>query len=215
MQSAVTKKPRILIVNSSARSKGSVSRELVQELVASLEGSLGELEITQRDLARGMPFVSEDWIAANFTDDADRDDAQRKELALSDSLVQELQEAEVLILGVPVYNFGIPAALKAWIDMIARARKTFRYTSNGPEGLLNGKKAYLVLASGGVPVDSPLDFATPYLRHALRFIGITDVEVIAAEQINRRGNLAMEAARGQISRLSSVNTTPDLSAAAG
>lgn len=214
MQSAATKKPRILIVNSSARSEGSVSRDLVQELVSSLQASHGELDITHRDLAQGIPFVSQDWIAANFTDDADRDDAQRKELAVSDSLVNELQEAEVLIVGVPVYNFGIPATLKAWIDMIARARKTFRYTSNGPEGLLSGKKAYLVIASGGVPVDSPVDFATPYLRHALRFIGITDVEVIAAEQINSRGNLAMEAARNQISRLTTANAAPDVSAAA-
>ena len=85
-----------------------------------------------------------------------------------------------LVIGVPIYNFGIPAKLKAWVDMIARARKTFRYTSSGPEGLLKGKKAFVIVPSGGVPVGSPVDFATPYLRHALEFVGITDVEFIGA-----------------------------------
>ena len=212
MHSAAPGKPNVLIVNSSARNEGSVSRELVRELLANLEASRGPLSVTHRDLAKGIDFVSQAWIAANFTDDADRDENQHKELANSDLLVQELMDAQILIVGVPVYNFGIPAALKAWIDMVARARKTFRYTSNGPEGLLTGKKAYLVVASGGVPVDSPVDFATPYLRHALRFIGITDVEVIAAEQINSRGSAAMEAARSQISNLLSSETTPALAA---
>lgn len=214
MKIVTTKKPRILIVNSSARSEGSVSRELIRELVAGMEASQGALDITHRDLARGIPFVSGDWVAANFTGHADRDDKQRNELALSDLLVRELKEADILVVGVPVYNFGVPAALKAWIDMVARARETFRYTSEGPEGLLTGKKAYLVVASGGVPVDSPVDFATPYLRHALQFLGITDIEVIAAEQLNSRGEEAMAAARTRISKLAGVKTTPALSATA-
>jgi len=215
MHSAAPGKPNVLIVNSSARNEGSVSRELVQELVANLEASRGPLSVTHRDLAKGIDFVSQAWIAANFTDDADRDENQRRELANSDLLVQELMDAQILILGVPVYNFGIPAALKAWIDMIARARKTFRYTSNGPEGLLTGKKAYLVVATGGVPVDSPVDFATPYLRHALKFIGITDVEVISAEQINSRGVAATEGAREQISNLMGRESPRRVTALAG
>ncbi len=100
-----------------------------------------------------------------------------------------------------MYNFGIPAALKAWIDMIARARLTFRYTADGPEGLLKGKKAYLVYASGGVPVNSAADFATPYLRHALAFVGITDVEVITADRLNSDAGSAMDRARQRIADL--------------
>lgn len=215
MHSAAPGKPNVLIVNSSARNEGSVSRELVQELVANLEASRGPLSVTHRDLAKGIDFVSQAWIAANFTDDADRNENQRRELANSDLLVQEVMDAQILILGVPVYNFGIPAALKAWIDMVARARKTFRYTSNGPEGLLTGKKAYLVVATGGVPVDSPVDFATPYLRHALKFIGITDVEVISAEQINSRGVAATEGAREQISNLMGRESPRRVTALAG
>ena len=90
--------------------------------------------------------------------------------------------------------------------MIARARLTFRYTADGPEGLLKGKKAYIVIASGGVPIDSPVDFATPYLRQALRFVGITDVEVIAADQLNQRGDNAVDAARMRIAEL--IHTAP-------
>ena len=107
---------------------------------------------------------------------------------------------------MPVYNFGIPAALKAWVDMITRARLTFRYTENGPEGLVNGKKAYIVLASGGVPVDSPVDFATPYMRQALSFIGIDDVDVIAADQLGSRADDSIDEARAQIAEL--IHTQP-------
>ena len=107
----------------------------------------------------------------------------------------------MIVIGSPIYNFGVPAALKAWVDMIARARKTFRYTSEGPEGLLKGKKAYVVIASGGVPVDSPVDFATPYLRHALKFVGITDIDIIAADQLIGRADDSIDAARMQIANL--------------
>ncbi len=107
----------------------------------------------------------------------------------------------------------MPAVLKAWVDMVARARKTFRYTDKGPEGLLQGKKAYLVIASGGVPVDSPVDFATPYMRQALKFLGITDIEVIAAEQLNSRGDDAMDAARQRIAGLLATSDATELEVA--
>jgi FMN-dependent NADH-azoreductase len=107
----------------------------------------------------------------------------------------------VLVIGVPVYNFSIPATLKTWIDLIARARLTFRYTEQGPEGLVKGKKAYLAVATGGVAVDSAADFATPYMRHLLGFIGITDVEIVAAERINVDAATAMDAARARIAEL--------------
>jgi FMN-dependent NADH-azoreductase len=112
-----------------------------------------------------------------------------------------LKTADAVVIGVPVYNFSISAALKAWIDMVSRARLTFRYTENGPVGLLAGKKAYVVVATGGVPVGSPMDFATPYLRHALSFLGITDVEVIAADRVNSNAGESMDRARAQIAEL--------------
>lgn len=193
-----SKQTRVLEVSASARIEGSASRRLSGDLIAALDDRHEGVELIRRDLINGLPFVDEDWIEANFTPDEARTEKHRKALAFSDSLVAELSNADILVIGVPVYNFSIPAALKAWIDMIARARKTFRYTKDGPEGLLEGKKAYLVVATGGVPVGSPMDFATPYLRHVLAFVGITDVEVIAADKLNSEAEESMDKARIQI-----------------
>jgi FMN-dependent NADH-azoreductase len=192
---------RILEVSASGRHHGSTSRTLTGELIDALESDRGPVQVRRRDLADGLPFVDDAWIAANFTADEDRDSAQREVLAYSDQLVSELQDADVIVLGAPIYNFSIPAALKAWIDMIARARLTFRYTENGPEGLLKNKKAYIVISSGGVAVGSDYDFASPYLRHALAFVGITDVEFIAAEQLNSKAAESIDAARVRIAEL--------------
>ena len=192
---------RILEVSASGRRADSVSRKLSNELIEALETREGAVEVVRRDLSNGIPLVDERWIQANFTPEEERTREQREVLSASDALVEELQDADVIVIGSPIYNFGVPAALKAWVDMIARARKTFRYTSTGPEGLLKGKKAYVVIASGGVPIDSPVDFATPYLRHALKFVGITDVDVIAADQLNRRADESIDEARIQIANL--------------
>ena len=189
---------RILEVAASGRIQDSVSRMLSKDLMNALEQRHGDVVITRRNLSEGVTLVDESWIEANFTAPEDRTPAHRTRLSESGKLVSELQDADVLVIGVPIYNFGVPAALKAWVDMICRARLTFRYTENGPEGLLKGKKAYLVVASGGVLVDSPVDFATPYMRQALRFIGIDDVEVIAAEQLNSRAQDSIDAARTRI-----------------
>ena len=202
------KQLNILRIDASGRRSGSSSRALLDDLVAALDSRYPDNEVVQRDLTDSLPHVDEDWIAANFTPAEDRSAAQREKLSQSDSLVSELQAADVLLIGVPIYNFGIPAALKAWIDMICRARLTFRYTENGPEGLLAGKRAYIVVASGGVGVDSAADFATPYLRQVLKFIGITDVEVIAADQQNMRGEEALSEARARIA--GSIHTGPSL-----
>ena len=166
----------ILRVDASMRNEGSVSRVLADKLVARL--ATADSTITERDLAKGIDLIDEAWIGANFTDPADRTDTQKAALAKSDALVQELREADTLVITAPVYNFHVPAALKAWIDMIARARETFRYTENGPEGLLTGKKAYIVVTSGGTVLGSEYDFISGYLRHILGFIGITDVSFI-------------------------------------
>jgi FMN-dependent NADH-azoreductase len=192
---------RILEINGSGRYDGSVSRMLTSELIDALETREGQVSVSRRDLADGIPLVDEAWIDANFTPENDRTTEQRNALRKSDELVAELEAADVLVIGSPIYNFSVPAALKAWIDMIARAGLTFRYTPDGPQGLLEGKKAYIVIASGGVPVDSPADFATPYLRQVLKFIGITDVDVIGAEQLNLRGDDAIDAARMRIAEL--------------
>ena len=192
---------RILEINSSGRNGDSVSRMLTRDIVAALESQHGAIELTRRDLNDGIPLVDEDWIGANFTAVEDRSPEQRAKLAESDALVAELQKADAIVIGAPIYNFGVPASLKAWVDMIARARLTFRYTANGPEGLLTNKKAYVVIASGGVPVDSPVDFATPYLRQALNFVGITDIEIIAADQLNQKADDSIDAARMRIADL--------------
>ncbi len=192
---------RILEVSASGRRADSMSRKLSNEIIEALETREGEVEVVRRDLSEGIPLVDEAWIQANFTPEDERTRDQREALSASDALVEELHASDVIVIGSPIYNFGVPAALKAWVDMICRARKTFRYTSNGPEGLLKGKKAYVVIASGGVPVDSPVDFATPYLRHALQFVGITDVDVIAADQLNSRADESVDAARMRIANL--------------
>ena len=132
-------------------------------------------------------MLSEAWVGANFTPDEARTPEQRETLALSDTLIAELEAADTLVLGVPIYNFGVPAAFKAWIDLVARARKTFKYSETGPVGLLEGKTAYVVVASGGTAAGSEIDFATPYLRHVLGFLGIHDVTIIAADQLMASG----------------------------
>jgi len=199
---------KVLEISASGRRHDSTSRMLTAELIAALESRYDTIDVTRRDLSDGVPFVDEAWIEANFTAGEERNEQQRETLAYSDTLVAELQNADVIVMGVPIYNFSIPAALKAWIDMIARARLTFRYTENGPRGMLEGKKVYVVVASGGVAVGSDYDFATPYLRHALAFIGITDIEFIAAEQLNSRSDESIDAARVRIADL--VYTSSDL-----
>lgn len=191
----------VLEVSASARRAGSASRELTRDLIDALDDRYGNVHTIRRDLSDGVPFVDEGWVEANFTPEASRSDEHRDALAFSDSLVAELQAADIIVIGVPLYNFSIPASLKAWIDMVARARLTFQYTENGPEGLLKGKKACLVVATGGVAVGSPMDFATPYLRHVLGFMGIDDVEIIAADRLNSQAEESMDAARSSIADL--------------
>lgn len=187
----------VLRVDGSMRQDGSTTRDLTDRVIA----RLAPTETTTRDLAEGIGLIDADWIGANFTDADDRSPAQVARLAESDALIAELQAADVIVIGMPIYNFGIPAALKAWIDMIARARVTFRYSENGPVGLLEGKRAIIVAASGGTAVDSDIDFATPYLRHALGFVGITDVEIVSADRQMSDMAAAVEKAESQIAEL--------------
>jgi len=188
----------ILRVDSSARNAQSSTRTLSGELITELNPNA---TIVERDVAAGIPFVDEEWVNANFTPVEDRSDSQQQKLAYSDSLVQELKDADTIVIGLPIYNFGIPASLKAWVDMIARARLTFQYTANGPEGLLKGKRAFLVVSSGGTPIGSEIDFATTYMRQALKFVGITDVTIIDAAESGKGADIAMKRARKQMSAI--------------
>lgn len=175
----MTTSPTILHIDASSRHEGSLSRKLSRQVVDKLLGANPQARLLTRDLAAtNLPFVDEAWVGANFTPPEDRTPAQQTTLTLSDKLVEELRAADTIVIGMPVYNFAIPAALKAYIDQIARARVTFRYTENGPVGLLTGKRAIVVMVSGGTSLGADTDFASGYLRHILGFIGITDVAVI-------------------------------------
>lgn len=193
---------KVLKVDASGRYEGSVSRALGNEVVDQLWRDQFDLDVTHRDLTANPPaFVSQDWIGANFTRETERDNDQRQVLEASNALVSELQNADVVVIATPIYNFGVPAALKAWVDMVARAGLTFRYTDKGPQGLLTGKRAIVVVTSGGTEVGSGYDFATPYLRHVLGFIGITDVEIIAADRLVQNADEATASARARIAAL--------------
>ena len=179
----------VLRIDASARTQGSVTRELTDHILRRIGD---DVPVVTRDLAQGLPLIDETWIGANFTPADDRSDAQREALALSDTLIAEVQAADTLVIGVPIYNFGVPAALKAWVDLVARAGVTFKYEEYGPKGLLEGKRAILAVASGGTEAGSDIDFATKYFKHVLAFIGITDVTIVAADRmaIDAEGTLA-------------------------
>lgn len=192
---------RVLRVDASARAEGSVSRRLADRMLAALGKRVPDLALVRRDVAPGLPLVDAAWVDANLAEPEARTAAQRQALAKSDELVGELMAADVLVIATPIYNFGVPASLKAWIDQVARARMTFRYTEYGPEGLLAGKKAYILAASGGTEVGSAIDFATPWLKFVLGFLGITDIELIAADRGMARGDAAHQQASERIAQV--------------
>ena len=144
--------------------------------------------------------VDADWIGANTTPEPERTEAQAKTLALSDTLIAELDWAELIVIGAPVYNFAIPASLKAWIDLVCRARKTFVYRDGAAVGLLKDKRAVVAYVSGGTPFEGSIDFVSPYLKHVLGFIGIEDVSFVVAER-RFMDDKAVPSAEGQIDGL--------------
>ncbi|MFA6311966.1 MAG: NAD(P)H-dependent oxidoreductase [Sterolibacterium sp.] len=182
----------ILQINSSARREGANSTRLANSIAARLLSSNPEARLTLRDLAaKPHPVLDEAALGALFTPAEQRTPAQAERVALDDVLIAEIQAADVLVLGVPMYNFGVPAQLKNWIDAIARVGVTFRYTESGPEGLLKGKKVFVALARGGRHRGTDADSQVPYLKTVLRFIGMSDVQFIYAEGLN----MGPEAAR--------------------
>lgn len=188
----------VLRIDASARRNGSVSRELTDRIVAGLDADCTIV----RDLAKTpVPQIDEDWVTANFTPPEQRTTAQEETLAFSGGLVQELKNADVVVIGLPIYNFGVPAALKAWVDQIARAGLTFRYSETGPKGLLEGKRAIVAVASGGTEAGSEIDFASGYIRHVLGFIGITNVDIVAADRLMVDAEATLKSAGEQLEAL--------------
>jgi FMN-dependent NADH-azoreductase len=189
---------RILRIDASARRTGSVSRDLVDRIIDRIDRGA---EVVNRDLAFGLPLIDEAWVSAAQTPDDARTPAQRERLALSDKLVAELRAADTLVIGLPIYNFGVPAAFKAWVDLVARAGVTFRYSAEGPKGLLEGKRAIVAVASGGTEAGSEIDFATGFVRHVLGFIGITEVEFVTADRLMIDAEATMKQAMAQVDAL--------------
>lgn len=184
----------ILQINASARSQGSNSTRLAdaisQRLLAAHPGAKLEL----RDLAsQPHPVLDEPSLGALFTPAEQRTPEQAARVALDDALIAQVQASDAIVLGVPMYNFGVPVQLKTWIDAIARAGVTFRYTANGPEGLLKGKKVYIALARGGLYRDTPADSQVPYLKSVLAFLGMTDVSFVYAEGLAMGADAASQA----------------------
>ena len=173
---------KILRIDASAGGATSSSRGLADHLSERLKAKHGSLEIVQRDLAeQAPPLLSAELVTAFNTPEEERTEVQIQQLEVSMAPIRELREADAIVISTPIYNFGIPAALKAWIDLVVRARETFHYTEEGPRGLLEKTRAYLVISSGGTAIDSEIDFVTPYLRHILKFMGIEDIVIFAAD----------------------------------
>lgn len=175
----------ILQINSSAKTQGSQSTQLADAISARLLAEHPEARLGKRDLAANPhPQLDEAALTALFTPADQRTPEQAARVALDEALIAQVQAADVLVLGVPMYNFGVPGALKNWIDAIAKAGVTFSYTEKGPVGKLTGKKVYVALTRGGIYRDGPADSQVPYLKTTLGFLGMTDVQFVYAEGLN-------------------------------
>jgi FMN-dependent NADH-azoreductase len=172
----------ILQINASARREGANSTRVANTVVARLKAANPQAQLTVRDLAvTPHPVLDDAALGALFTPADQRSAEQAARVALDDALIAEVQAHDTIVLAVPMYNFGVPVQLKTWIDAIARAGVTFRYTATGPEGLLKGKKVYVALARGGLYRNTEHDSQVPYLKAVLGFLGMTDVHFIYAE----------------------------------
>ena len=173
---------KIYQIDSSARKKGSTSRALAKKLLDKIKKP--EDEIIYRDLDDEMLFVSGLTESGMNIDEKDQTSEHKKMFELSNKLVKELKESDIIIISAPIYNYGPPATLKAWSDLAARVGETFRFKPNGRrEGLLKNKRAFLVITSGGTKLNSSEDFLTPWLKFILNFFGIEKVDVISADQM--------------------------------
>lgn len=173
----------ILHISASINGAASTSRKLGDKLAKGLAAKHG-MDIIERDLSTNeIPMIDALRFEANNTAPEERNTAQSELAQIADELIEELRGADVIVMSVPIYNFNVPASVKAWADLVARAGTTFKYTENGPEGQLTGKKAYITVASGGVPVGSEVDFMSKWLEHFLGFLGVPTEEIVAADGI--------------------------------
>lgn len=196
---------KVLHINSSITGDNSVSRELSRELIERLTQTSEGIELIERDFSKQpIPHLDSARLGALFTPAEARSAEQNQAVAFADQLIDELMQADMVVIALPMYNFTIPSMLKAWVDHVARAGVTFQYTDTGPVGLLSGKKAYLVSALGGKHEAGGSDFMRPYMKLILNFVGITDIEFISADGLSmgdepRAAGLA--AARATISQI--------------
>jgi FMN-dependent NADH-azoreductase len=176
----------LLQINASLHTSNGHSSKLADQFVAAFQQGHPGTKILKRDVAAAdsVPHLNSERFGALITKPEERSVAQHAVVAYSDNLIDELEQADVIVLGLPMYNFGVPSQLKAYFDHIARVGITFKYTDKGPVGLLTGKKAYVFAARGGLYVGTPLDTQTSYVRDFLRFLGIADVEFVYAEGLN-------------------------------
>jgi FMN-dependent NADH-azoreductase len=199
--------PTLLIVNSSPRSN-SVSRKLTQQFAEDWKSVHAQGRLIERDLSDGtVPYLNEGWIEAAYAPEANRTLEQVAMLALSDQLIDEIMAADVILLGIPMHNFSVPATFKAWIDQIARVGKTFSYTERGPKGLIpSSKKVVAVLSRGGAYApESPqgaFDFQVAYLRQVLALVGLTDITFVHADRQGMGGQAAQLATEKAIKQVS-------------
>ena len=192
---------KIYQIDSSARKEGSTSRALAKKLLDKIKKP--EDEVIYRDLNDEMVFVTGLTESGMNIDAKDQNENHKKMFELSDQLVKELKESDVIIISAPIYNYGPPATLKAWSDLAARVGETFRFKPNGRrEGLLKNKKAYLVITSGGTKLNSSEDFLTPWLKFILNFFGIEKVEIICADQMALNYEKSIKEAEKQIANIS-------------
>ena len=191
---------KIYQIDSSARKKGSTSRALAKKLLNKIKKP-GD-EIIYRDLDDEMLFVAGLTESGMSISENERTDQHKKMFELSDKLVKELKESDVIIISTPIYNFGPPATLKAWSDLAARVKSTFKYSSDGKQiGLLENKKVYLVITSGGTKINSKEDFLTPWLKYVLNFFGIKNIETISADQMSIDYEKSIKDAEEQINNI--------------
>ncbi len=195
----------LLQIDASLFAGSGQSSQLAKRFVAAFKTRHPDTQLIHRDVATDtVPHLDARRFSAFTTPPEARDAEQNDVIAYSDRLIDELKRADVIVLGLPMYNFGVPSQLKSYFDHVARAGETFRYTAAGPEGLLTGKKAYVFAARGGLYAGTPLDTQTNYVRDFLRFIGIKDVEFVYAEGLAigaERKSAAIEMARVEIERL--------------
>ena len=180
---------RVLIIESSARQQDSVSRQLTQTFIEQWQAAHPADSISVRDLAsQPVPHLDANLLGGWMKPAEQRTEIEQASLERSNVLTDELLAADVLVLAAPMYNFAIPSTLKAWLDHVLRAGVTFKYTATGPQGLLSGKRAYVLTARGGIYAGSSSDHQEPYLRQVMAFIGIHDVTFIHAEGMNLGGD---------------------------